>query len=1415
MFNYGESFRDGSGGVYRYIGPDGGEPDYNNPNTFMTDSEWEKANKVEKTEVELAEAEKEREKKEPSVLRDVTRVMYDRGSSIPMFIKDLVEGVGGLDEITKDFPGKTPEERNTSWLNAIHESVFKAIPFNSDGAIIDPKDIIDTTTGKIKDPETVTGKVLDVATIVAGGMGVVKALPQAKSKIGEFGRYFLGEQVAEQLFTDPDANMANFIQQFAPDSTENVAVIEWLAADGEDNVLENRGKMALSSLGLAASVSTTFKAIKEGLVVSSPAFKKIEDTVKSYKTTVTKDNAELTQVMRQSIPKGENFFDKPMATWFKLKSKFFTSRGYLTKRGFEAQRASVQNQRQLVTKAEHIAGRLKRFMDEDVAGSQDKEFMKQVNRALSDPRKDDAGLHAWLQREYGFSKDVAFEVAEARALIDDLSETILDTGLAKGELKKVLTDNLGAYVRRSYRLFEDPKWQPSQEVIDDAIKTVQDIKLKEALEKKPNLGVKGRKTVEAEAKTYIDDLLVGNKPSSDYISASRVHTKSIFSKRKDLPKEIRALYGEIEDPFENIILTVSKMASVAENHKFFKRVGDLGKNKYIFTAKKRSLLDTPEKKQLFGYDIQGTNTPLDGKYTTKEMKMAIEGREEQFFKHRGKALSLLLSIKGLSQKTQTAWDIQTQARNIIGGYQFGINNGINPTFRMGDTLDILGNEIGKKGNRTFDQIYEELQGLGVINTSVRAGEYRAILSAAEDAGSDSSTFLKWASDNLDKITIRGKKPFSKDLQKLPDDIYMAADDAFKISGFAKELDILRQARPNVSEDLLRKEAADIIRNTYPNYDLVPKGIKSLRELPIGNFYSFPSEIIRTSTHVIKQASKEIASGNSVIARRGVDRLTGFIATQGMWGGIGAASATMAGLTSDEYEAMNTLAETPYSNQHNKLILKAEDNIHMLDLAFLTPYNLYQELASDLYHPIVTGELYGRELDDSLRQAAFNVTGELLEPYTNPTILSRSILDVWHAFNDSDGRTPEGKRIFYNPENKSLDDLGIASAHIAAALIPGALQDGVKLAQTVAGSPSTINAQTGEARPIELELLANLTGLRFRKADFDDMLRKHASDAYWDQRALGRVPINHRTMPQEFADNYHKRQKSIIGIHQNLYRQVKAYQNLVDIGTGTNKPYVIMQKGGFPQSVSERIFSGRYNAEGISDTRQHELWLKSPATREEKKEGLKEIRKLQKKYNFYRLFPDEDPERDRKDKGGLVEDVPQVPKEPDERIDKLTGRPYNEQAGTAFIDEEDPVRRLGFLGGGLAENPLRRLGFGKGSKVTRVGRPIHEKDGERYSEKTITFQVKDKWLTFPSIDNKGNEIPQSKVEDYVKEKGPVDPLTGEKFPYHDTREEAEKWAQERSDSLVREEKYGGGKVYKALRKRKSHGGRVLTALKRRA
>ena len=56
---------------------------------------------------------------------------------------------------------------------------------------------------------------------------------------------------------------------------------------------------------------------------------------------------------------------------------------------------------------------------------------------------------------------------------------------------------------------------------------------------------------------------------------------------------------------------------------------------------------------------------------------------------------------------------------------------------------------------------------------------------------------------------------------------------------------------------------------------------------------------------------------------------------------------------------------------------------------------------------------------------------------------------------------------------------------------------------------------------------------------------------------------------------------------------------------------------------------------------------------------------------------------------------------------MTGVPYDQQAGGAFVDVEDPLRRLGFLGGGIAEeDPLRSLGFlgggiAEGGKVLKA------------------------------------------------------------------------------------------------------------------
>ena len=56
---------------------------------------------------------------------------------------------------------------------------------------------------------------------------------------------------------------------------------------------------------------------------------------------------------------------------------------------------------------------------------------------------------------------------------------------------------------------------------------------------------------------------------------------------------------------------------------------------------------------------------------------------------------------------------------------------------------------------------------------------------------------------------------------------------------------------------LQTEAAQIVKNTVPNYAYVGDVVKTSRLLPIGNFMSFPSEIIRTSANIAQQGLREM------------------------------------------------------------------------------------------------------------------------------------------------------------------------------------------------------------------------------------------------------------------------------------------------------------------------------------------------------------------------------------------------------------------------------------------------------------------------------------------------------------------------------------------------------------------------------
>lgn len=93
------------------------------------------------------------------------------------------------------------------------------------------------------------------------------------------------------------------------------------------------------------------------------------------------------------------------------------------------------------------------------------------------------------------------------------------------------------------------------------------------------------------------------------------------------------------------------------------------------------------------------------------------------------------------------------------------------------------------------------------------------------------------------------------------------------------------------------------------------------------------------------------------------------------------------------------------------------------------------------------------------------------------------------------------------------------------------------------------------------------------------------------------------------------------------------------------------------------------------------------------------------------------------------------------------------------------------------------------KTTVRGKPVYldENTGEEYSEKLSSFDYGDGYLVTPTINPEtGDPYDLVSLMDYYRENGPYEPFTGEKLPVHMSMDEADRYAQWRSDNQFNED-----------------------------
>ena len=123
------------------------------------------------------------------------------------------------------------------------------------------------------------------------------------------------------------------------------------------------------------------------------------------------------------------------------------------------------------------------------------------------------------------------------------------------------------------------------------------------------------------------------------------------------------------------------------------------------------------------------------------------------------------------------------------------------------------------------------------------GDYQSLLKDIDlnpDGGWSTSVFKRML-QRLNKITEPAQA------------LYTAEDDVYKIFNFHVEKERLGNAYLKAgfkkTEQELKEEAADIVRNTVPNYAYVSDVVKGLRSTLFSNFSSFPSAIMNSAVGI--------------------------------------------------------------------------------------------------------------------------------------------------------------------------------------------------------------------------------------------------------------------------------------------------------------------------------------------------------------------------------------------------------------------------------------------------------------------------------------------------------------------------------------------------------------------------------------
>ena len=740
-------------------------------------------------------------------------------------------------------------------------------------------------------------------------------------------------------------------------------------------------------------------------------------------------------------------------------------------------------------------------------------------------------------------KPIQQEARLMRSQIDELSTKVLNSDFikrndayipeARKNLSEIIRGNLGSYMRRRYRVFEDPNFKPSDEVLETALQGfMRDPKAVQ--EELATIVRRGRSTAdevglnqglellgpvtEAQARLARDAFLQRYqrrvRPRAKTLGRTaeqRLRTNVLIS-RKNLRDYQQALLGKVDDPLENYVATVADLAEFSAVDDYFANIRRLAetqpgmaklfRNTEGMTEDQIKALTEEEGYTILG-SARGPSSASGGEEDLlssgwgslhgfavpdrvyRDLTRSVIGDSGWLGNGVRAAYSGFLRAKGLTQYGATVLSPITQIRNVttaaaFAGMQGNVGRGVN----LFESMRLVGQNLSSLPKDEAFAKLDKLQRLGVINSQAELRELQELISKGFDYRDEAIVgglpvarrFGSSLTDNPIGKFIRGAGQKAEDLYQAGDDLWKVYNYDFERSKLQNALERMppeqrtaylqrNGAEAGTLDDFLDAEAARIVRNTVPNYNLAPEAIKALRKLPVGNFIAFPYEILRTGMNTFVRALDELADPSVEIQKIGLRRLTGALTTTAvMPATLTQMGYMLSGVSKEEMEAYQRSVAPPWERNARLIPTgRQEDGTpQYINYSYSNPYDMLERTLIAAMNRAEEGRELGQSPEQIVFAAGMESLTELFAPFTDESIIAGRLRDVLdpeaEAFGVRQlanlvggraGQTITGGRV-YNPEDSAGDKVAKSFNHIIDALLPAVVPVNVSGGEFEAG-----------------------------------------------------------------------------------------------------------------------------------------------------------------------------------------------------------------------------------------------------------------------------------------------------------------------------------------------------------------------------